>query len=284
MRLAKFFASPTTGVGNMGDTIQGEWVPWARHLIWGNYRITGGIILPGSNAWSTGVRWGSLETSTGARVVWGARFDDNIVWSTASDDNIVWSTAADDNIVWSTLRRRQHRLEHWQRRQHRLEHRRRRQHRLEHGRRRQHRVEHGPRRHDNIVWSTADEDNIVWSTGTLRTWCGATTAAGGTAESRVGLARMTASSWARRPPTTTSSGAPPTTTTSCGALPALPTTTSCGAPASDDNIVWSTGGDDNIVWSTGRDDNIVWSTSDGTEEVLWAELIEPVNASITAAD
>ena len=144
VRLAKFFASPTTTLGDMGDTIQGDWVPWARHLIWGNYRITGGMPLPGSNAWSTGVRWGSLETSTGARVVWGSRLDDNIVWSTASDDNIVWSTGADDNIVWSTVgddnivwstgRRRQHRVEHCRQRQHRLEHWHRRQHRLEHAR------------------------------------------------------------------------------------------------------------------------------------------------------
>jgi len=103
VRLSKFFAAPaTTTLGSMGDYIQGEWAPWARHLIWGNYRITGGMPLPGSNAWSTSVRWGSLKTSTGARVVWGSRLDDNIVWSTASDDNIVWSTGSDDNIVWST--------------------------------------------------------------------------------------------------------------------------------------------------------------------------------------
>jgi serine protease AprX len=102
IRLARFFTSPTDGVGEMGDAIQGEWVPWARHLIWGNYRITGGIPLPGSNAWSAEVRWGSLATGAGARVVWGARADDNIVWSTGAADNIVWSTGAADNIVWST--------------------------------------------------------------------------------------------------------------------------------------------------------------------------------------
>jgi hypothetical protein len=39
VRLAKFFGSPsTTTLGSMGDYIQGEWAPWARHLIWGNYR------------------------------------------------------------------------------------------------------------------------------------------------------------------------------------------------------------------------------------------------------
>ena len=124
IRLAKFFASPQASLGSMGDSIQDEWVPWARHLIWGNYRLTGGMPLPGSNAWNTNVRWGALTTASGSRVVWGARLDDNIVWSTASDDNIVWSTAGNDNIVWSTGWRRQHRLEHRRRRQHRLEHRR----------------------------------------------------------------------------------------------------------------------------------------------------------------
>ena len=52
VRLAKFFASPTSSLGSMGDSIQGDWVPWARHIIWGNYRLTGGMPLPGSNAWS----------------------------------------------------------------------------------------------------------------------------------------------------------------------------------------------------------------------------------------
>ncbi len=134
VRLAKFFAAPaTTTLGDMGDTIQGDWVPWARHLIWGNYRITGGMPLPGSNAWSTSVRWGSLKTSTGARVVWGSRLDDNIVWSTASDDNIVWSTGSDDNIVWSTVG--------------------------------DDNIVWSTGGDDNIVWSTGGDDNIVWSTG-----------------------------------------------------------------------------------------------------------------------
>ena len=167
VRLAKFFASPaTTTLGDMGDTIQGDWVPWARHLIWGNYRITGGMPLPGSNAWSTGVRWGSLETSTGARVIWGSRLDDNIVWSTASDDNIVWSTAGKDNIVWSTGTRdnivwstgtlqnivwgndcggRNCQQTLWGSQQNGI-------------------VMGTATRDDNIVWSTAGNDNIVWST------------------------------------------------------------------------------------------------------------------------
>ena len=140
VRLAKFFASPTSSLGSMGDSIQGDWVPWARHILWGNYRLTGGMPLPGSNAWNLSQRWGALNTSAGKRVVWGALLDDNIVWSTGQRRQ---------HRV-EHRRRRQHRLEHRQRRQHRLEHRRRRQHRVEHRRRRQHRVEHRRRRQHRV--------------------------------------------------------------------------------------------------------------------------------------
>src|ERR1044072_2571526 len=69
-RLAKYFAAPaTTTLGDLGESIDGQWSAWARHLIWANYRPTGGMALPGSNAWSTSLRWGSLKTATGARVV-----------------------------------------------------------------------------------------------------------------------------------------------------------------------------------------------------------------------
>ena len=102
VRLARFFAAPETGVGYMRDTIEGERVDWSRHIIWGNYRITGGVPLPGSNAWANDQTWGGLRTETGQPVVWGARHDDdNIVWSVSDDGNIVWSVNDDGNIVWS---------------------------------------------------------------------------------------------------------------------------------------------------------------------------------------
>jgi serine protease AprX len=124
VRLAAFFAAPARGVGRMADTIEAESVPWARHIIWGNYRVTGGVPLPGRNAWDVTVRWGSLTTAAGKPVVWGAQADENIVWSTVNDENIVWSTAgaADENIVWST----------------------------------------SGGDDENIVWSTAIAQNVVW--------------------------------------------------------------------------------------------------------------------------
>jgi subtilisin family serine protease len=113
VRLAKYFASPSAGLTNLSDEIAGEVVPWSRHLLWGNYLVDGGILLPGSNAWSLDVSWGALSTPSGApvvfgnNIVWSTRGDGNIVWSTlrnSADQNIVWSTGRDENIVWSTGR------------------------------------------------------------------------------------------------------------------------------------------------------------------------------------
>jgi serine protease AprX len=126
IRLARFWADPQAGLGEMADPIAGETAEWSRHLIWGNYRLSGGVPLPGANAWTTGLTWGALAAPDGQRVVWGAESLDNIVWSLV-DDNIVWSLddenivwSLDDNIVWS--------LEN-----------------------------------ENIVWSLHNAANVVWS-------------------------------------------------------------------------------------------------------------------------
>jgi serine protease AprX len=276
VRLSKFFASPsTTTLGDMGDYIQGEWAPWARHLIWGNYRLTGGMPLPGSNAWSTSVRWGSLKTSTGARVVWGTRLDDNIVWSTASDDNIVWSTGADDNIVWSTVGDDNIVWSTggndnivwstggddnivWS---------------TGSG----DNIVWSTAGDDNIVWSTAGEDNIVWSTGTLQNIVWGADCGGRNCKQTVwgslknGVVMGTAAGddnivW--------STAGDDNIVWSTAGDNDDNIVWSTGA---DDNIVWSTSGDDNIVWSTGSgDDNIVWSTSEAITEVLWDDVVEPL--------
>ena len=247
VRLAKFFSAPANGVGSLGDAIQGEWVPWAKHIIWGNYRLTGGIILPGSNAWSTSVRWGALKTTDGSRVVWGARSDDNIVWSTVADnivwstmaddnivwstvgddnivwstggdDNIVWSTAADDNIVWSTGDSDN--------------------------------IVWSTAGDDNIVWSTGGEDNIVWSTGTLQNVVWGGDCGGRNCQKVVWGEQLN------------------------GVVMGTAATDDniVWSTAADDNIVWSTAGPDrdNIVWSTAADDNIVWSTSRGDDNIVWS--------------
>ncbi len=99
-RLARFFAQPRSGLGDPVDTIAGQPFVWARHLIWGNHRVTGGVPLPGRNAWATNVVWGESRTPAGSLVVWGAANPDNVVWGERVADNVVWGESGTDNVVW----------------------------------------------------------------------------------------------------------------------------------------------------------------------------------------
>ena len=67
VRLSRFFGSPASDLGFMSDEIAGEVVPWSQHILWGNFLVTGGMPLPGSNAWLQDTAWGSLTTPSGAR-------------------------------------------------------------------------------------------------------------------------------------------------------------------------------------------------------------------------
>jgi len=108
---------------------------WGRSLIWGNHRITNGVIKPQGNAYGLNIVWGTTSDDSD-NIVWGTTCSsddcDNIVWGTAAmdDASIVWGTYSDDsdNIVWGTA----------------------------------------SDDNDNIVWGTAcggdDCDNIVWGT------------------------------------------------------------------------------------------------------------------------
>jgi serine protease AprX len=102
VRLAKYYLNPQ----------QGEKMPtqkvWSRQILWGNHRLSGGVIKPAANAWGLNIVWGVATTlmAGGDNIVWGTMAGgDNIVWSTAADgDNIVWGTHYDgDNIVWGTM-------------------------------------------------------------------------------------------------------------------------------------------------------------------------------------
>ena len=113
---------------------------WARHLLWGNHRVHGGVLTPTASAWRLGVEWGAAATSDGDHIVWGTLSDgDNIVWGTGSDgDNIVWGTASDgDNIVWGTASDGDNIV--WG-------------------------TDCGGADCAHVVWGTADGDNIVWGT------------------------------------------------------------------------------------------------------------------------
>jgi serine protease AprX len=141
VRMARFFGLPDTELGATADVIEGESVSWSREMIWGNSRVTGGVPLPGANAWLTGGAWGAMNVGRNDPVVWGMRLADdtasptaggrNIVWATGSRGNIVWATGGRSNIVWATGGR----INVWAT---------------------------GSR--TNIVWATGGRSNIVWAT------------------------------------------------------------------------------------------------------------------------
>jgi serine protease AprX len=110
---------------------------WSKTVLWGNHKVTHGVIKPAGTAYAQNVVWGASQDAEGDNIVWGTECGadtecDNIVWGTdAMDaDNIVWGTDAGegDNIVWGTLC--------------------------------------ADTECDNIVWGTAagEADNIVWGT------------------------------------------------------------------------------------------------------------------------
>ncbi len=105
VQLARFFR---TAQGGSQLSIPST---WGRQVIWGNHRITGGVIRPNANAYQLGTTWGSAFDRDGDSVVWGTLLDGaDIVWGTAdllSADNLAWGTVRDlagDNLVWGIYR------------------------------------------------------------------------------------------------------------------------------------------------------------------------------------
>lgn len=230
LRLAAWFAQPTETL-DTSDTIEGEPVAWSQQLIWGNYRITGGVPMPEANAWDLTSTWGAMRPRGAGAIVWGARTLDGDVQVESQDDvlvlagdeveigatsgrrNIVWATGGRRNIVWATSGRR------------------------------------------NIVWATGDRRNIVWATalGENVVWgddCG-----GDDCQQIWGAPRADGV-WGTAEP-----GAAVLWT-----LPADGVTATGGRR----NIVWATSGRRNIVWATSGRRNIVWATGSEGEEVVWA--------------
>ena len=120
VRLSRYFAT-----GHKGDHYP-YMGAWSKHILWGNRRVSGGVLTPGGTAWGLNIVWGESHTPSGKNIVWGEnctasdRNCDDIVWG----NNIVWgNSSATDNIVW------------------------------------------GNTDFDNIVWGNADLGNIVWGNG-----------------------------------------------------------------------------------------------------------------------
>jgi serine protease AprX len=125
VRLSRYFATAQKG------SAYPDMRAWSKHILWGNRRVSGGVLTPGGTAWALNIVWGDSLTPAGQNIVWGDNCDtaacDNIVWGNNvvwgnSDpaDNIVWGNTDADNIVW------------------------------------------GNSDLGNIVWGNGDDDNIVW--------------------------------------------------------------------------------------------------------------------------
>ena len=253
IRMARFFAARGGNLGATADVIEGEVVPWSRQIIWGNFRVTGGMPLPGANAWTMGLPWGAKKVGKKTPVVWGARIidkglmstagednivwatSDNIVWATGGRDNIVWATGGRDNIVWATgggenivwaTSGRENIV--W----------------ATGGR---DNIVWATKGRDNIVWATADQENIVWATAIAQNlvWgneCGGRDCTGKiTAASKRGLLSGIGES-------------------AYGTL---------WATAGSRNIVWATGGARNIVWATGAETDGMFWTAEAPLRIVW---------------
>ena len=248
--MARFFADAGDGPRRDRGLIEGEAVPWSRHIIWGNYRVTGGVPLPGSNAWTLGLTWGAMKAGRGnARRLGRAHRrqgadvhgrDDNIVWATTRQHRLGHRRAATtscgqraaattscgppaaaqtssgppvaaSNIVWATGGRDNIVWATRRPRQHRL----------------------GDRGPENIVWATAMAENLVWGND-----CGGHDCTGGDRAGGFGTRRATA----------TSSGHRDAQHRLGDGMPQHR-----WATAGSRNIVWATGGARNIVWATGAE-------------------------------
>jgi serine protease AprX len=111
--LAKFFVNPQVGQ----PYPNGEGEEWSKTILWGNHKLTNGVITPSSNAYGLGVLWGVAAPSDVENIVWGMTCEDNPLTEEVNecdDENVVWGTACVDdentpenecegeNIVWGT--------------------------------------------------------------------------------------------------------------------------------------------------------------------------------------
>lgn len=56
---------------------------WSRQILWGNHRVTGGVLRADASAWQIGVTWGDATGPSGEPIVWGAtenEFFEEIAW------------------------------------------------------------------------------------------------------------------------------------------------------------------------------------------------------------
>jgi len=100
IRMARFFASPSQGVPQPVDRIEGELIAWGQEIIWGDRRFAGGVPLPGATAWNLEVPWGAGSAPGGRDIVFGveAAAADGLLWGN-NDDGLLWGDD-DEGLLW----------------------------------------------------------------------------------------------------------------------------------------------------------------------------------------
>jgi subtilisin family serine protease len=86
-----------------GDAGPPDPARWARHIIWGNARVTGGVITADANAWRLGVTWGAATAPDGSEIAWGRTTDDDAVWGTQGSAQDLVSADGAAAPVWSDV-------------------------------------------------------------------------------------------------------------------------------------------------------------------------------------
>lgn len=66
VELARAFAGIATASELTSDPVR-----WSRQIIWGNRRVSGGMLGARANAWKPGVTWGDIQTASGDAIGWG---------------------------------------------------------------------------------------------------------------------------------------------------------------------------------------------------------------------
>jgi serine protease AprX len=272
VRMAEFFADTEIGIGPASDVIEGEQVDWARHIIWGNYRVTGGAPLPGSNAWSSTMPWGAMSGRRSTQIVWGARTLDaagqtrqSIIWATYRGEPITWASGARGNIIWAT----QHRnniiwATGWR---------------------------------YNIIWATQGRSNIIWATRNRGDTIGATHARGNiiwATHARGNIIWATQGDdntvWATAVAENVVWG-DACRGDDCAAAPGARDQGVARAANARGNIIWATHARGNIIWATHYRSNIIWATHT-RGNIIWATgttsespapptSAQPVRAAVT---
>ena len=214
--LARFYATARTGDSYAtGDT-------WSRHIIWGNRRVSGGMLQPWGSAWGANIIWGSTRDniiwgsgcstpgcdniiwgSTGENIIWGSS-KDNIIWG-SSKDNIIWGSSK-DNIIWGSSK-------------------------------------------DNIIWGSS-KDNIIWGSSKDNIIWGSNVVWGSACQGR----DCDNIIWGSVDPGDNIIWGSGRENIIWGSGD-----DNIIWGSGDDNIFWGSG-DDNIIWGSSRD-NIIWGSS-----------------------